>query len=165
LKEATKDGVDVYVSGPFAGGIGNTLPLRVLDGLSLWVRERIADNWQFDNVGGEILDLMLGNMSMYGRIAACGAVSGYNSDEPTVLKNYFQVITMRLQLKGFIVLDYLSKAGDTLKLFRQAIQEGKLKIGDENETVVSTRFEDVPKTWLKLFSGENTGKLVTKIDG
>ncbi|KIV87173.1 hypothetical protein PV11_02738 [Exophiala sideris] len=130
LKEATKDGVDVY----------------------------------FDNVGGEILDLMLGNLSMYGRIAACGSISGYNSDQPTVLKNYFQVISMRLQLRGFIIIDYLSKAGEVLKLFREAIQEGKLKIGDGNETVVSTKFEDVPKTWLKLFSGDNTGKLVTKVE-
>ncbi|KAK5331668.1 quinone oxidoreductase [Exophiala xenobiotica] len=119
----------------------------------------------FDNVGGEILDMMLGRMSMYGRVAACGAITSYNSSEPLVLKNYFQVITMRLQIKGFIVIDYLSKAAETQKIFRQAIQEGKLKVGDEMETVVSTKFDDVPKTWLKLFSGENTGKLVTKLEG
>ncbi|OQU97383.1 hypothetical protein CLAIMM_03317 [Cladophialophora immunda] len=117
----------------------------------------------FDNVGGEILDLMLGRLSMYGRVAACGAISQYNSSEPLVLKNYLQVITMRLQIRGFIIFDYKERA-EALKIFRQAIEEGKLKIGDENETVVPTRFEDVPKTWLKLFSGGNTGKLVTKLE-
>lgn len=33
----------------------------------------------FDNVGGEILDLMLGRMKQFGRIAACGAISNYNN--------------------------------------------------------------------------------------
>lgn len=118
----------------------------------------------FDNVGGEILDLMLGRMSMYGRVAACGAISQYNSSEPLMLKNYFQVISMRLQIRGFIVIDYLKSRAEALKVFRQGIQDGKLKIGEGNETVVPTKFEDVPKTWLKLFSGDNTGKLVTKLE-
>jgi NADPH-dependent curcumin reductase CurA len=29
---------------------------------------------------------------------------------------------------------------------------------------VPTKFEDIPKTWTKLFSGGNTGKLVTQIE-
>ena len=114
-------------------------------------------------MGGKILDLMLAHMSMYGRIAACGAITGYNSNEPTVLKNYFQIITMRLQVKGFLVLDFISKARGTVALFRRAIADGKLKLGGESEIVVPTKFEDVPNTWMKLFSGGNTGKLVTKI--
>jgi NADPH-dependent curcumin reductase CurA len=118
----------------------------------------------FDNVGGPILDLMLANMSMHGRVAACGAITGYNSGDPLVLKNYFQVITMRLQLKGFIVMDYLHKAAETQALFRQAIQDGLITLGDQTETVVPTKFADVPRTWLRLFSGDNTGKLVTKLE-
>lgn len=58
----------------------------------------------------------------------------------------------------------LEVEGRALKVFRQGIQDGKLKIGEGNETVVPTKFEDVPKTWLKLFSGDNTGKLVTKLE-
>ena len=117
----------------------------------------------FDNVGGEILDAMLTCMSRHGRIAACGAITSYNSEEALVLKNYFQVITMRLQLKGFVVFDYLAKAAETIGMFVNAIQEGKLKIGEENETVVPTRFEHVPQTWLRLFEGGNTGKLVSDL--
>ncbi|KAH0841595.1 hypothetical protein AYO21_01171 [Fonsecaea monophora] len=118
----------------------------------------------FDNVGGHILDLMLGRLKRHGVAVACGSISGYNSTEPTVLKNYFQVITMRLSIRGFIVLDYLPKAQETIELFVQSIKEGKLKItNEESEQVVDTKFEDVPKTWLKLFDGGNTGKLVTKL--
>ncbi|KAH7015880.1 hypothetical protein EDB80DRAFT_833104 [Ilyonectria destructans] len=118
----------------------------------------------YDNVGGEILDMMLARMSRNGRIAACGAISGYNSSSPCVLKNYFQIISMRLQIRGFIVLDYPpAKALETQNLLQQAIMDDKLSVSDENETIIPTAFEDVPKTWMRLFNGHNTGKLVTKL--
>lgn len=117
----------------------------------------------FDNVAGEILDKAILTMNRHGRIAQCGAVSSYNSGNSFTSKNYFLVITMRLQIKGFIVLDWLEHAGEALDIFKKALQEGKLKIGDDNETVVDTKFEDVPKTWTMLFDGGNTGKLVTKL--
>lgn len=74
-----------------------------------------------------------------------------------------QVIMMRLQIRGFIVTDYLSKAKETFQIFSEAIKQGKLKIDDSNEQVMEVPFEDVPKVWVKLFEGSNTGKLVTKL--
>lgn len=120
----------------------------------------------FDNVGGEILDVMLTRMKAGGRIAACGAISNYNrSDDKQGLKNWFEVISQRLEIKGFIVTDFYSSGGAVRawKELTQAYKEGKIRIGPENETVVDTRFEDVPKTWMKLFEGANTGKLVTRL--
>lgn len=117
----------------------------------------------FDNVAGEILDLMLANMNMHGRIAACGAITGYNGEAPLPMRNYFNVITMRLQIKGFVVIDFISKAAETIGKLVGAVKEGKIKIGDENETVVDTKFEEIPGTWLKLFQGGNQGKLITKL--
>ncbi len=43
------------------------------------------------------------------------------------------------------------------------MKSGRIKLGDENETVVETAFEKIPNTWLMLFSGQNRGKLVTKL--
>ncbi|KAK8201607.1 hypothetical protein IWZ01DRAFT_126533 [Phyllosticta capitalensis] len=119
----------------------------------------------FDNVGGEILDMMLPRMQQGGVVAVCGAIAAYNSTEGLHLKNWFEVISMRLQLKGFVLPDFLAagKAKETVMELATAAKQGKLAIGDENETVVDTKFEDVPKTWLKLFEGGNTGKLVTKL--
>lgn len=116
----------------------------------------------FDNVGGEILDLMLSRMAKFGRVSCCGAISAYNTADNYGIKNWFEVISMRLDCKGFIVLDYMDKYPAAREIFTKALEDGKLKI-DKGEQVVKVGFEDVPKTWMTLFSGGNTGKLVTAI--
>jgi NADPH-dependent curcumin reductase CurA len=120
----------------------------------------------FDNVGGEILELMLQRLKRHGRIAACGAVSTYNNLQGAGIKNWFEIITNRLQVKGFIVTDAIEagKAPSMIQKIVEKIKEGKIKIGEDSETVVPTKFEDIPKTWTMLFSGGNQGKLVTKLE-
>jgi NADPH-dependent curcumin reductase CurA len=122
----------------------------------------------FDNVGGEVLDLCLTRMKRHGRIAACGAVSNYNTSSPTALKNYSEVISMRLEIRGFIIFDFLAMEGgkkvkEALGVLREAISNGKVKVGDENETVVESSWEKVPNVWMRLFEGGNQGKLITKV--
>ena len=116
----------------------------------------------FDNVGGTVLDLMLTRMKKFGRVAACGAVAEYNKSDPHGLKNWFQVISNRIEIKGFIIFDFMPEAPKAVGELVKAWKEGKISVGDANETVVDTRFEDVPKTWMSLFQGANTGKLITK---
>lgn len=65
----------------------------------------------------------------------------------------------RLNLKGFILSDHVKDLPTAGKELAGWVKEGKLNV--ERETAVETKFEDIPKTWMKLFSGENTGKLVT----
>jgi NADPH-dependent curcumin reductase CurA len=119
----------------------------------------------FDNVGGEILDLMLSRVKRFGRIAACGSVSTYNSMGTSGVKNWFEIVINRLEVKGFIVTDAVvaGKTAPMLKKMVEKVKEGKIKIGNDTETVVPTAFEDVPKTWTLLFSGGNQGKLITAI--
>ncbi len=119
----------------------------------------------FDNVGGSILDLMLTRMKKWGRVAACGAVAEYNKSDPTGLKNWHEIISNRIEIKGFIIFDFLAqgKGPQAVGELVQAWKEGKIQVGEANETVVETKFEDVPKTWMSLFEGSNTGKLVTKL--
>ncbi|KIW09077.1 uncharacterized protein PV09_00025 [Verruconis gallopava] len=120
-------------------------------------------NVYFDNVGGEQLDFMLTRLARHGRVVACGAIADYNAEEKYGIKNWFDVITMRLQIKGFIVFDFAKEHPEITRKLIQGVKDGKIKISDENETVVDTKFEDVPKTWVKLFEGGNKGKLVTRL--
>lgn len=57
----------------------------------------------------------------------------------------------------------MDKYPEARDIFTKALKDGKLKI-DEGEHIVKGGFEDIPKTWMQLFSGGNTGKLVTAIE-
>ncbi|KAI9170703.1 putative NADP-dependent oxidoreductase YfmJ [Paramyrothecium foliicola] len=116
----------------------------------------------FDNVGGFVLDAMLTRMKKFGTIAVCGAVSGYNSDEPMALKNWFELISMRINIRGFIMLDYMDKVPAILGELIGAVADGRIKLQNA-ETLVEGRIEDQPEIWMRLFSGGNQGKLITKL--
>ena len=75
----------------------------------------------FDNVGGDILDAALENMNDFGRLIECGMISRYNDAEPAPgPKHITNVVTRRLRMQGFIVIDYLARFAEA------AIQLGDL---------------------------------------
>ncbi|BCS21872.1 MDR family NADP-dependent oxidoreductase [Aspergillus puulaauensis] len=117
----------------------------------------------FDCVGGAILDQVLPRMSKFGRIEACGAISGYNEKGSALFENWFHVVSMRLKIQGFIVLDYAAHAQDAIEVLKQAIADRKLVLGEQSQTINSVTFQDIPKVWLWLFEGGNTGKLITAL--
>ncbi|MEP6939250.1 MAG: NADP-dependent oxidoreductase [Rudaea sp.] len=114
----------------------------------------------FDNVGGEILEAALGRLALHARIVICGAISQYNST--TGVKgpaNYLALLVCRARMQGFVVFDYASRYSEGLQAIGGWIAQGKLKT---HEQVVSG-FADFPEILLKLFAGENTGKLVLSV--
>ncbi|GAA5992088.1 hypothetical protein JCM10908_000739 [Rhodotorula pacifica] len=119
-------------------------------------------NFYFDNVGGAVLNAMLARMARWSRIYACGAISSYNSDEPVDLRNWFNIISMRITVRGAIVSDFIPTWPKAAEDVQRAIADGRF-ITEGTETKVQTRFEDIPKTWTRLFTGHNQGKLVTEL--
>ncbi|KAF1985119.1 NAD(P)-binding protein [Aulographum hederae CBS 113979] len=136
------------------------------DDVSKAVKEAGGAEVYFDNVGGQILDQMLSLLNRHGRVAACGAISDYNSSEKNAIRNYFEVISNRLEIKGFIIFDMYTRglADEGLKALTDAAISGKIKLGEKSETIVKVPFEKVPETWMMLFEGGNWGKLVTTLE-
>ncbi|KAF2763500.1 NAD(P)-binding protein [Pseudovirgaria hyperparasitica] len=121
-------------------------------------------NVYFDNVGGDILDFLLSRMARYGRVAACGAIANYNAgDQAAGIKNWFQIVSMRLEIRGFIVFDHMKQFEESRGVLMKALKEGKIRVGEESQTVVKASFDQIPETWLGLFEGKNQGKLVTEL--
>jgi NADPH-dependent curcumin reductase CurA len=60
----------------------------------------------FENVGGKMLDAVLLNMRVHGRIAVCGMISQYNLDKPEGVHNLMHLISKRVRIEGFLVFDY-----------------------------------------------------------
>jgi hypothetical protein len=115
----------------------------------------------FDNVGGEILDAVLTRLARGARIVICGAVSQYNNTEAVKgPSNYLALLVSRASMTGMVVFDYAAEYGKAGMELAGWMQEGKLI---SREDVVQGGVQAFPETLLRLFSGENVGKLVLQI--
>jgi NADPH-dependent curcumin reductase CurA len=114
----------------------------------------------FDNVGGDILDTVLTKLTRGARIVICGAISQYNNTGPVKgPSNYLSLLVNRASMKGMVVFDYAKKYGEAAREMAGWMAAGKLK---SREDVVEG-FQSFPDTLLKLFKGENIGKLMLKV--
>jgi NADPH-dependent curcumin reductase CurA len=114
----------------------------------------------FDNVGGDILEACLAQINLRARIVICGAISQYNSTEPPKgPANYLSLLVNRARMQGMIVFDYADRYQHAAREMAGWMKQGKLK-GRED---IVTGIETFPQTLLKLFSGENFGKLILKV--
>jgi NADPH-dependent curcumin reductase len=116
----------------------------------------------FDNVGGDILDAVLTQLAFRARIVICGAISQYNATGPVKgPANYLSLLVNRASMTGMVVFDYADRYGEAAREMAGWMAAGKLK---SREDIVEG-LQTFPDTLLKLFKGENTGKLVLKVAG
>jgi NADPH-dependent curcumin reductase CurA len=113
----------------------------------------------FDNVGGPMLDTLLMQMNLRGRIVVCGMISQYNATEAYGLKNLRAVLTNRLRIQGMIVFDWKERYGEALKTLGGYFAEGKLKY---RESIVHG-LENAPRGLIDLLAGKNFGKQLVKL--
>jgi NADPH-dependent curcumin reductase CurA len=115
----------------------------------------------FDNVGGEILDAVLTRLARGARIVICGAVSQYNSTEGVRgPSNYLSLLVARAAMIGMVVFDYAPRFGEAAAEIAGWMREGRLI---SREHIVDGGVSAFPDTLLKLFTGENVGKLVLRV--
>ncbi|MBV9943621.1 MAG: NADP-dependent oxidoreductase [Solirubrobacterales bacterium] len=116
----------------------------------------------FDNVGGGTLDEVLRRLARGARVVICGAISQYNAREaPRGPANYMQLLVERASMTGFLVFDYTDRYGEAIAQLAGWRRAGELR---SREDVVRGDLEDFPEVFLRLFRGENTGKLILQLD-
>jgi NADPH-dependent curcumin reductase CurA len=114
----------------------------------------------FDNVGGDILEAALANLARGARVVICGAISQYNVTGPVQgPRNYLSLLVQRATMKGMLVFDYADRYAHAVQEMAGWMAAGKLK---SREHIVEG-LETFPDTLLKLFTGENLGKLILKV--
>jgi NADPH-dependent curcumin reductase CurA len=114
----------------------------------------------FDNVGGDILDAVLLQINLGARIVICGAISQYNNTTPVKgPSNYLSLLMNRATMKGMLVLDFIDRYPQAAREMAGWMAAGKLK---SREDVVDG-LQNFPEVLLKLFTGENFGKLILKV--
>ena len=114
----------------------------------------------FDNVGGEILDHALAGLARHARVIICGAISQYNvTDVVQGPSNYLSLLVNNASMTGFVIFDYAARYAEGLREMEGWFADGKLVSRED----IAEGLENFPDTLLRLFSGENTGKLVLKL--
>jgi len=114
----------------------------------------------FDNVGGEILDAVLTRINLKARIIICGAISQYNNTTPVKgPANYLSLLVNRARMEGIVVFDYADRYHLAVAEMAGYLKDGRMKSKED----VVFGLDTFPETLLKLFNGENFGKLVLQV--
>jgi NADPH-dependent curcumin reductase CurA len=114
----------------------------------------------FDNVGGEILDAALAHLARHARVVICGAISQYNTtDAIKGPSNYLSLLVNHASMTGFVVSDYGDRLAEGAGEMAAWLAAGKLKSRED----IAEGLETFPETLLRLYKGENTGKLVLRV--
>lgn len=114
----------------------------------------------FDNVGGEILDTVLTRIARKARIIICGAISQYNNTGAVKgPANYLSLLVNRARMEGIVVFDYAPRFHLAVAEMAGYLKDGRMKSREE----VVRGLDTFPETLLKLFKGENAGKLILQV--
>jgi len=133
-----------------AGSVRDGLKAHCPDGVDVY----------FDNVGGEILDHVLARINRKARIIICGAISQYNNTAPVQgPKNYLSLLVNRARMEGIVVFDYADRYHLAVAEMAGYLKDGRMKSKED----IVRGLDTFPETLLKLFNGENFGKLVLQV--
>ena len=115
----------------------------------------------FDNVGGEILDEALARINVGARVVICGAISQYNNTTPIQgPSNYLSLLIRSSRMQGFVYFDFREQWPVMMKELAGWLAEGKIRVRDD---IVECDVDMYPQVLLRLFRGDNFGKLMIKL--
>ena len=114
----------------------------------------------FDNVGGSILENVLFQMNINGRIVCCGAVSQYDGAAPSGPRNLPGLLVVkRLRMEGFIALDFPDKDEQAIQDLKNWVAGGQIKVIED----IYEGLEQAPAALIGLLSGNNRGKRLVRV--
>jgi hypothetical protein len=97
---------------------------------------------------------------MKARIVICGAISQYNNTTPVKgPANYLSLLVHRARMEGMVVFDYADRFPAAIAELAGYLKDGRLKSRED----IVRGLDHFPEALLKLFNGENFGKLVLEV--
>jgi NADPH-dependent curcumin reductase CurA len=146
LSECGADGAIDYKSDRVSAALSRLAPQGV--------------NVFFDNVGGELLQIVTEQMAVHGRIVVCGQISAYDSDTPAPgPRDMMRVVYGRLSIQGFVLGDFLDEVCAARAELMHWFAEGRIVRRED----VRVGFEQLPAAFIDLFSGANRGALLVAV--
>ncbi|MFT6677077.1 MAG: NADPH-dependent curcumin reductase CurA [Sulfitobacter sp.] len=114
----------------------------------------------FDNVGGTVLEMALNVMNEKGRVICCGAISQYDTENPTGPRNLPGIVVVkRLKMEGFIVMDFAHNDAKCLRALQHWVSSGQIKVTED----IVDGLENAPQALIGLLAGDNKGKRMVRV--
>ncbi len=118
----------------------------------------------FDNVGGEMLDVVLDQIRERARVVICGAISQYqNMNDVRGPSLYLRLAERHARMEGFAVTHFGAQFAEAEEQLASWLEQRKLVLREHIEYGV----EKFPATLRTLFEGGHIGKLLLcpRLDG
>ncbi|MGA0546726.1 NADP-dependent oxidoreductase [Brevundimonas sp. VNH65] len=129
--------------------VGEALDRLAPDGVDL----------NFENVGGDIMFAVFNRLKVHGRMAVCGLVSAYNATRRPPSPDFSRLITHRLQVQGFLVMDYSPRAKEMVAEMGPWLADGRVKW----KVHVDDGLDGAVTSLNRLFTGDHDGKLLVRV--
>lgn len=129
--------------------VGDALDRLAPDGIDL----------NFENVGGDIMIAVFNRLKIHARMAVCGLVSSYNATRMPPSPNFGRIITHRLNVQGFLVLDYAHRAKEMVAEMGPWLADDRIKW----KVHVDDGLENAVSSLNRLFTGDHDGKLLVRV--
>ncbi len=113
----------------------------------------------FENVGGVVMDTVFRLLNPFSRVALCGLISDYNSEDAYGVKMIRSILVNRVKLQGFIVSDRMDLYQRAIPQLVRWVAEGKIKY---HETVAHG-LASAPAAFIGMLKGANLGKQLVKV--
>ena len=114
----------------------------------------------FDNVGGEVTDIVLSQIRYRARVVICGQISQYNLAQPEYgPRNLRYLLTNQARMEGFLVFSYSDRYEEARARLAGWVRDGAIKYRED----VIEGFENAPQAFIGMMHGANFGKLLIKV--
>ena len=138
-------GID-YKKADFAKELAQAVP----DGVDVY----------FENVGGTVGDEVFKHLNRFARVPVCGAISSYNHPEADIgPRIQGTLIKKQVMMRGFLVSEFANAFKEASEQLATWVQEGKI----QSQVTIEDGFENAPRAFKNLFTGDNFGKQVIKV--
>lgn len=112
----------------------------------------------FENVGGDIMEMVFGRLNAFARVAICGLISGYDG-KPHAFTGMRHILVNRAKVQGFIISEHMGYWPGAIGEMAGWIKEGKLKYRED----IAEGLTSAPKAFLGLLTGKNFGKQLVRV--
>ncbi len=117
-------------------------------------------NIYFDNVAGDTLTAVMGNLALGARIVLCGMITQYNiTGAPPAGPNLAPIVGARASMLGLVVYDYYDRWDEFASATSQWFKDGKLRYRED----ITEGLENAPQGFCDLMRGKNFGKAIVKL--